>query len=76
MARSVGILNKLTQTFPQIVTLQFYYAIAHLLLSYGIYGKPCILVIQRKSSQNRAIRAVVGAHSTVLSIQSTHITHN
>ena len=36
VARSVGILNKLKQTLPQVVMLQLYYAFVHPLLLYGI----------------------------------------
>ena len=37
VAHSVGMVNKLKQTFPQTVMLQLYYAIIHPLLLY-IYG--------------------------------------
>ena len=36
VARSVGILNKFQQTFPQTVMLPLYYALVHSLLKYGI----------------------------------------
>ena len=65
VARLVGILNKLKQTLPQTVMLQLYYALVHPLLLYGIiiWGATYPTYLQKlKSLQNRAIRAIVGAH--------------
>ena len=65
MARSVGILNKLKQTLPQTVMLQLCYALVHPLQVYGIiiWGATYPTYLQKlKSLQNRAIRAIVGAH--------------
>ena len=65
VARSVGILNKLQQTLPQTVMLLFYYALVHPLLLYDIiiWGATYLTYLQKlKSLQNRAIRAIVGAH--------------
>ena len=65
VARSVGIINKLKQTFPQNAMLQLYYALVHPLPLYDviIWGATYSTYAQKsKSLQNRAIRAVVGAH--------------
>ena len=65
VGRSVEILNKLKQTLPQTVMLQLYYALVHPLLLYGIiiWGATYPTYLQKlKSLQNRAIRAIVGAH--------------
>ena len=65
MARSVGIPNKLQQTIPQTVMLELSYTLVHPLLLYGIivWRATYPTYLQKlKSLQNRAIRAVVGAH--------------
>ena len=64
MERSVEILHKLKQIFPQTVMLQLYYALVHMLPLCGIIIRgSCILLMYKKlkSLQNRAIRAVVDA---------------
>ena len=65
IARSVGMQNKLKQTFPQIVMLQLYYALVHRLLLYGIIiwvATYFTYLLKLKSLQNQAVRAIVGAH--------------
>ena len=65
VARAVEMLNKLKQTLPQTVMLQLCYALVHPLLLYGIIirGATYPTYLQKlKSLQNRAIRAIVGAH--------------
>ena len=65
VARSVGIMNKIKQTFPQSVMLLLCIALLHPLLNllYGIIIATYHTYIQKLTSlQNRAIRAVVDAH--------------
>ena len=61
VARSVGILSKLKQFFPQNIMLQLCYAFVHPFLSYGIiiWRATYPTYIKRlKSLPNRAIRAL------------------
>ena len=63
-ARSVAMLNKLKQTFPQTVMLELDYASVRPSLQYGmiVWGATYPTYLQKlKSLQNRAVRAVVGA---------------
>ena len=65
VARSVGILSKLKQFFPQNIVLQLYYVLVQPFLSYGIiiWGATYPTYIKTlKSLQNRAIRAVARCH--------------
>jgi hypothetical protein len=65
VTRSVGILCKLKNVFPQTILLQLYYALVHSLLIYGniIWASTYPSYLQKlKVLQNRAVRAVSGSH--------------
>ena len=48
VARSVAILNKLKQTFPQTVMIQIYYALVHPLALYDIIRGGYVFYIDQK----------------------------
>ena len=65
VARAIGILYKLKNTFPQIILKQLYFALIHPLLLYGIitWGSTFSTHLHRlQILQNKTVRAVVGAH--------------
>ena len=66
VGRAIGILYKLKNTFPQKKILkQLYFALIHSLLLYGIitWGSTFSTYLHRlQILQNKAVRAVVGAH--------------
>ena len=65
VGRAIGILYKLKNAFPQMILKQLYFALIHPLLLYGIitWGSTFSTYLHRlQILQNKAVRAVVGAH--------------